>query len=659
MFGFFKKSKKALVAPPALPAPVSETKPTAEQKLISFVDAYGRTLQMPLEQWRRDVLKPNLEAKWNAPEGLYSLIYSAIADDLVVDVDLASARLMEIDPVVERGFITRAIVQLKLGRTRDAGATLAQAIAKIGETGVLLTNKAKVVSAQGDHALAMSTLDRALELDPNQDNGLSWRVAELTETSGADTAQAYLRALAERPDAWRPQLLLGQRAIRAGQREEGLGWFDQALAQAPHGADVLLGVSGELGKQGLLNDLVQRVAHLYEERQDDIRIGYNLLQAYVELGDVTTGRALLERMFALGQPAFTQHLQHYAKTFDEMVSRAPKVLDHVPEISIMQLKLPPWLLAMSDMSWAAPPRGEGLPRIALLPLAAVYEQPDKGVRSGREDDRGRLSRALPLFLLEQLVYCSDLHAALNLPVVDGHSLVLFGSAAGDEELDYLAQDFDFAVEGEIANADQGFRIICRLRRISDRSVLKRVERTFTENDVGEALSVMSGDILAAIGSATGSLIEPRVPMYSLPPKRVNEYLNGLGQYLALTLAGSAHKRDSLFGERNIYGWLQTLAVEIPEHEPAQFMYFTALAKGRRMDSPIVDEFERPAVQRMRELVRDGRYAARLLPLLVAVYPNNAELGDLLASAKSIGDPSYSAWCGRLSSAFPLAPAPPQ
>lgn len=662
MFGFFKKRKNPPAPPPSPPPsppkPPPSSKPATERRLVSFVDAYGRSYQVPIEQWRRDILKPNLDAKWNEPEGLYSLIYSALRDDLASDVDEASARLLDIDPMVERAFVTRAIIQLKLGRTSDAGATLRQAIAKIGETGVLLTNQAKVISAEGNHALAMSTLDRSLALDPNQDNGLGWRVAELSETTGADAAQTYLRTLATRADAWRPQLLLGQRAIQAGQREEGLAWFDQALSRAPHGTDVMLGVTGELGKQGLLNDLVQRVAPLYDEHRDDIRVGYNLLQAYVELGDAPTGRVLLERLFALGQPAYAQYLQHYAKTYDEMTAQAPKALDHEPEMSIMQMKLPPWLLGMQGMEWAASPRGQDRPRIVLLPLAAVDESSGDVARSGREDARGRLSRALPLFLLEQLVYCSDLDVALNLPVADGHNLVLFGRAVEDDELESMAQDFDWAIEGEVAHLEEGFKIVCRLRRLGDRSTVKRVERSFKEQEAGDALMLMSGELLVAIGKATSTAIEPMVPMYALPTAHVTEYVSALGQYLALTLAGSANARATLYGERNIYGWLQTLAVSIPDNEPAQFMYFTALAKGRRMGSPIIDEFERPAAQRMRELVRAGRYSARLLPLMAAVYPNNAELGDLLAAAKPVGDDAYSAWCGRLASTFPVAPATP-
>lgn len=653
MFGFFKKRKKAE------PAPLADAGPENGQRLVSVVDAYGRTLQIPLDQWRQVVLKPNLEAKWDRPDELYSLILSALGDGLAGDVDEASARLVEIDPVTERAFVIRAIVQMKLDRAEDAGATLREAIAKVGESGVLLTNLAKVIDMQGDSAWAMATLDRALELDPNQDNGLGWRVAVLNETQGGAAGQAYLRRLAERPDSWYPQLLLGQGAIRAGAREQGLAWFDQALARAPHGSGLMLTVTGELGRQGLLNDAVQRIAPLYDERRDDIRVGYNLLQAYLELGDATAGRAWLDRLFALGQPAYAEPLQHFAKAFDELVVEPPKPLQHEPQLQLMQFALPPWLLGMHDMAWAAPPRGEHRPRIVLLPLAATGESVEGHGRAGREDERGRLSRALPLLLLEQLVYCSDLDAALNLPVADGHHLVLFGRAVSEEELEYLARDFGFAVEGEIAVADgQQFKISYRLRKLDDLSILRHVERTFGELDAGDALIAITGEILTAIGTTTSSAIEPRVPMYALPSTCTSQYVSALGQVLSLTLCCLANARDALFGERNIYGWVQSLAVALPDNDPAQFMYFTALAKGRRMGSPIVDEFEKPAAQRMRELVKAGRYPARLLPLMVAVYPCNEELGELLASATPVEDEAYGTWCGRISGAFPMASAKP-
>ena len=646
MFGFFKNRKK--------PATTSDQASAAsdDQRIVTFVDVYGRSFKMPVTQWRQNVLKPNLQANWDKPDQLYSFIISALRDNLAADVDEASARLMSIDPIIERGAVARAIVQLKLGHVDDAETTIRHAIAKVGETGTLLTNKAKVIAARGDQIAAMAMLDRSLRLDPNQDNGLMWRVAALTEESGADVAQQYLQDLAYLANAWRPQLLLGQHAIKAGRREEGLAWFDQVLARAPHGNDVMLIISGELGKQGLIADAVQRIAPIYDEHSDDIRAGYNLLQAYVELGDAVAGQALLNRLFALGQPAYTEQLNRYSKLFDDMVNARPQPIDHEPEISVLQMPLPPWLLGMHDMTWAAPPRRGSAERVVLLPLSAKITSGTNQPSAGHEDERGRLSRSLPLLVLEQLVYCSDLDVAFHLPVADGHNLVLFGQPVNDEALEQLAEHFAFAVEGEIeALEEDAFHIIYRLRRLSDLVTIAVVERRFIMEECGNALIAVSGEMLKALGVATSTLIEPRTPFYKLPSAYPSEYISALAQTLALTLSDSAKARESLFGERNIYGWLQTLAANLSNNGPAQFMYFTGLAKGRRLGSPIVDEFERPAVQRMHELVRAGSYSARLLPLIAAVYPNNDELFEMLSSAKPVEDASYAAWCGRVGEAF--------
>lgn len=87
----------------------------------------------------------------------------------------------------------------------------------------------------------------------------------------------------------------------------------------------------------------------------------------------------------------------------------------------------------------------------------------------------------------------------------------------------------------------------------------------------------------------------------------------------------------IYGERNIYGWMQRLAVACPDNEAAQFMYVTALAKGRRCGSPIVDEFEQPASERLRSLIAERRHAANLAPLLVATFPENTAIREMAAA----------------------------
>lgn len=647
MFGWLRKRRKKRAVPVL-----------DESRSVHFVDVYGRSLEIPLAKWRDDVLLPNVKSAWSDAGRLYELVMDGVREQLYDAIDDASVRLADIDPMVERGHVLRSIVQMKRGRFEEAQSTLQAAIARCGETGILLTNQAKVISELGDHRAAMTTLDRALALDPNQDNGLGWRVAELTEKEGEQAVTPYLATLASMAHAWRPQLLLGRRALDAGKHDEALSFFREVLDRAAHESDVMLGISGELGKHGFIADAVGLVAPLYDEKRDDPRAGFNLLQAYLELGDAEAGSALLERMFALRHPVYAERLQWYAGAFDELVRTGPQPVTSEPRIELLRLDLPPWLLAMQDMAWAAPARDMHAPRVVLLPLAAMLGEKNAEARSGREDERGRLSRALPLLLLEQLIFCSDLRASMNLPVAEGHHLVLFGSSLSDDEMAQLAEDYDYIVEGDIGETNDGFEIICRLRHLSDRSVLSTASRRFASDDAGDALVALTGELLASLAMQTGRLIEPRTTHYALPEAHATPYVSALGQTLALTLARTPEARRELHGERNIYGWMQALALALPGNEAAQFMYITALAKGRRAGSPIVDEFEEPAVQRMREMQQAGLYSTCLLPLLAAVFPANDAILDMLAVAPAMQDPAYAAWCGRVAAAFPVDPEPP-
>jgi len=59
-------------------------------------------------------------------------------------------------------------------RLDDAEKVFRNYIALHGEDGTILTNLAKIFSRRKDDALAEQTLWHALEVDPNQSNGLDW-----------------------------------------------------------------------------------------------------------------------------------------------------------------------------------------------------------------------------------------------------------------------------------------------------------------------------------------------------------------------------------------------------------------------------------------------------------------------------------------------------
>lgn len=645
MFGLFKKrGKKTTEAAAVNPSPLAS-------EMITVVDSYGRQLQIMRAEWRDKVLQPNLQQHWNAPDRLYQMIIDAVNDGMAAEVAPASERLLAIDPMVERSHVIRAIVLMKLDDAGGADAILRAAIASIGETGTLLTNQARALHQLGDEAGSLQTLERSLLLDPNQDNGLGWWCAILRESDGESRVEAELARLAQLPGSWRPQLLLGEMLLQRDDHERAVEYFRHVLAVQPDGQDVLMVIGAALGQKGWLVEAIGLVAPVFDPQLHDPRAGFNLLQAYLQSGEAAPGLALLERFYALKQPALQSTLQHFSEAFDQLVKQPPHQEASMPKIVMRQLDLPPWLAAMHDMAWAVPSMEARETKVMLLALSAHGESTDGHVRSGREDERGHFSRALPLYLHEQLIFRSELKSVALIPATDENSLVLFGKPWDEDELRHVAEGYEYVVEGDIGEREDGFAVTWRVRAASDMHVLLRLERSVSMRELGPAVSEMAEEILGTLQHASGST-QPGRSTYYVPPRAFStEYLSGLAQTLVLTLLGSPEQRTRLFGERNIYTWMQNLALSMPDNEAAQFMYFTALAKGRRSASPIVDEFERPAAERLRSLIDAQAYAACLAPLMAAVFPASETIRDMAAGVPVGEDARYAAWVERVRSSL--------
>lgn len=191
---------------------VTPVAPTLETKeyLITAYDAYGREIKIARSEWREKVFLPNLQQKWNEAGDLYNQIIWDLNDGLVEDLLPATERLLEIDDIPERSYTIRGIVLMKNGLLDAAEDVLREGIAKAGETGVLLTNLSKVFAERGNQTRADEILWRAIQADPNQDNGMLWWASIQRERDGEAGYLQALCAVAELPGSWRAKLWLAR-----------------------------------------------------------------------------------------------------------------------------------------------------------------------------------------------------------------------------------------------------------------------------------------------------------------------------------------------------------------------------------------------------------------------------------------------------------------
>src|SRR6478609_7900522 len=195
-FGDWFKGKKKTTKTAAAPPPIQRP-----DELVTVYDERGRELQVKRADWVGSVLTPALEKAWNDPEPLRAQIVQALRDDFAAQVAAAAERLVEIDNESEDALVIAAVTRLGLEDADGADALLQRALAKHGPSGVVLTNVAKVQERRGAKADARKTLRRALELDPNQDNGLAWWAADAHKAGGDAEYIAALESIAVLPGA--------------------------------------------------------------------------------------------------------------------------------------------------------------------------------------------------------------------------------------------------------------------------------------------------------------------------------------------------------------------------------------------------------------------------------------------------------------------------
>ena len=292
-------------APDAAP-PVSEpiAEPDSEADMIRAYDAYGREIFVPRDQWRDNVLAGAIERHWDDADSLSGLIIQSLGDGFIDEMVRPVDRLVELQPGAERGVVLQAIVYMKTGRLDEAERALRGFIGQHGETGVVLTNLAKIQDERGDEPAAVETLWRALELDPNQENGLGWYEAIHREHGGDAAGVAAMRKVAALPGSWRAQLWLAHGELGSHNLSGAIAMYEESLARAgtPAPADLLAQMSGDLGNAGAIEPIVELAGPRFDAASHGIQVGNNLIRAYVELGRPGEARALLDQLYAQQRP---------------------------------------------------------------------------------------------------------------------------------------------------------------------------------------------------------------------------------------------------------------------------------------------------------------------------------------------------------------------
>lgn len=604
LFGSKSKQTPPPVAPPAAPS-------ATEEEPIRVFDKFGRELLIPRREWVK-VLHHNLRKDWDQPDELAGQIIQSLGDGLAVEVEEAAKQLHEIDTIPSRGACLLAIVFLQTGRPLEAEKLLSAHLAKHGENGEVLTNLAKAQEALGRDAESLATLWRALEVDPNQDNGLAWYVAIHREKDGeAASIEAYRRVSAV-PGSWLARLWLARLWLARDELvhsrlDPALALYREAIDRAPKPipAELLMQLSGDLGNHGHLMPLLDLTGPHFDVALHGLQVGNNLIKASIDTGQLDQARAILDQLQAQQRPDWKETLGYWeGELHKARLSLEEKPTYEQLRLSLLTIPGALWLPADHPVTARFPKKAEDAPHVVVSGCTFERPQQEDKVRVGPSDMPGRYSRALPLVFSEHLSLHSSARVTTIIPwILNGHGgFGVFGQSPGDDSLVEQAQraigtsghPADYVLDSHLLVRGENVTLRVRLIRCIDGRRLSEFSSDFPEGAFHRAAGLVLEKLGKAFAAETDISFSSSAPTIAGP--ELDHYLFRLEQALAVGCS-TMEKKNAAFlaNPAEILDGMLHLCLQNPEHLPSRMLLLRTLRKLREHQRALVAAM-RPKVE---------------------------------------------------------------
>jgi tetratricopeptide (TPR) repeat protein len=628
--------------------------PSQDPNMIKIYDKYGREGYISKDEWRKNVLPGLIRENWDKPDDLYNALAMTVRDGFGADVVDAAQRLYAIDKNRERSACMLAVVFVEAGKLDDAERVLTEYINEYGPSGVILNNLAVVWSKRGIYEEAERILLESLKLDPNLKSTVEWWWAIHYERGGKEGCLRAMQEIAGIQGSWRPQLWIARNYLEQGNAPEALRLYRDVIPIASNEPETLMMISGDLGNNGYISEIIELISPVYDPEKHGLATGFNLLNAYLQTEDYEDGLKLLDRLFKLNRFDIRQTLLDFSDKFEELRGRNELIRVKAPlEAGGTMISWPIWYYKLEDPKWLIKDKPPDSPIVWILPLANTTHEFVEEIISQREDELGRLTRSIPLYILERLYLETSWSPSVCIPIErQSGGFIVHRADYDPEQIKDLVNVEDapiFLLSGEINQTEDKYNLVIRLWEPVGGQLITIFEMT------GSLLS-LEGGLEGVITSLKEWLLSwagsPQKPpfFYGHPlANALNPYLAALGQSLVLTVADSGIlKEGSIFGERNILNWFLNLALTYPSFQVAKIMFISGLRKNQLYGSEIYKEYR----SRMLALIEDEKDSNSALywlaPLCYKIFDMHTELSLRRDELLQMGcSKEYQEWLNRL------------
>ena len=624
----------------------SEKSPKENAKMMNIIDQNGRKIQITMDEWREKVLPIALKNHWDNANLLYNDILKAIQNNFISDVEEAAIHLKEIDTIKERGYNTLAILYLKNKEFNKANELLLEYLANNPKTGTILTNLAKSYYGKDEKEKAMEILWEGLTINPNQNNGLPWYASICKDRDGIDGYIDALRRASEIKGSWLPQFLLARHELNEKNIESAKEFLKIALSQGHVTQEALLVISGELGAKGYSKELIELVEPVYDFNKNDIRVGLNLLQAYLQNKEIEKGENLLNKLMMLERPDLKNALLKISNKFDKLkIEEKASTPKKDVQINMMVLDNPVWGHGLKTSKWFINNK-EVKGNIAVLPYAdeTIREKEIKGYQ--KDNETSMLSRGIPLYVSEMINYYTDYNNKVVMPFVRDFGPVITNKQYNEAALEDIGNKInaDIVITGSVMNAEIGYLIKNTIYNMNDKSS-KKIEMFIQKENFGNRFNEMIKELRSELGGYDQS----NNKFYKLAEdKEVLHYLASLGHSLTQTLIqGKFVDKDLLLGERNILNWYLNMVMAYPENEAIKMMLVSGIEKSKEYGSKVYLEFKKQTLTVMMKS-KNEEIKKRLIPEIYKIYGMDNEMKALKEKlTNESSDKEYIKWLNNI------------
>lgn len=653
----------SLSAPPPAPASASGARATPAEPggasqprrdLPPFVeasDAFGRRVRLSREEYVKNVLPELLKAHGNDPERLTAVILQGVRDGIATEMIPAANRLTVIDKDLDRALSVLGVVLRDAGELDAAEATMNELRQKRPRSPNARVGLAMLADQRGDAAKAEALLWEALELEPNHADAVHAYLQLRHRLVGDGGYRAAVDKVCELPDAWRGRLWRARLDLQQGREAEAVAAYREVLGSTAGGeSDALVMASGDL-VAAQRHDLVKElVAPRFLPGRHHPHAGLALLHHFVQTQDHAAGEALLHGMYLHYGHMIGDQLQPFTAEFDRLRLQKlppPPPIGANPRIGLYRFDRPAWCAGLEDPLWLLPRKAPDGKQVLVLALA-IEGHPS--LPPGREEELGRLSRSVPMFLAEHVWISTPHRGTCGLPMASTGGWVVMGRPWPEEQV--VAQLGD-AERAQTVLVTGVLRVEGDKRRIDlwayDCAQKQRVGHAAAEGtmqDVGRMLLQLMAELWPALGG----------PPNHKPPVGDEafwaRYADGLAQHAALvvTQAGGM-ARERLHGERYVAQWVQQVALSETRWQPGFWLYASTLGVLHQLGSAVPKEHARVVAEIFRQSPKDSAFARLAVRPLRAVGLDaiwQSRRGEIVAAAG--GDANYATWLARAEAA---------